>query len=78
MDDNLLIIECPHCKQSIEIIALNCRIFRCGVFKDTNQQIDPHLNETECKHLKNNDLIYGCSKPFQITDSGNAIICEYI
>ena len=78
MADNLLIIECPHCQQSIEVLALNCRIFRCGVFKDTNQQIDPHLNEVECKNLKNNDLIYGCGKPFQITDNGEVIICGYI
>jgi hypothetical protein len=78
MDNNLLIIECPHCQQSIEVLALNCRIFRCGVFKNTNQQIDPHLNEVECKNLKNNDLIYGCGKPFQITDNNSVIICGYI
>ena len=76
--DNLLIIECPHCKQSIEIIALNCKIFRCGVFKATNQQIDPHLDALSCIELKTNDLIYGCGKPFQIQDNGNVIKCDYI
>jgi len=78
MDTNLLIIECPHCMQNIEIIELNCRIFRCGIFKDTNQQINPHLDEISCKALKEKDLIYGCGKPFKILEDNTVVICEYI
>ena len=76
--DNLLIIECPHCNQLIEVLELNCKIFRCGVFKDTHKQIDPHLNAPSCIELKTNDLIYGCGKPFQIKDNGDVIKCDYI
>jgi hypothetical protein len=72
------IIQCPHCAQHIEIIELNCRIFRCGVLKQNNMQIDAHLNEIECNRLKKNDLIYGCGKPFKILEDNTVVICEYI
>ena len=48
----------------------------------TNEQIDPHLSEEKCNILIKNDLIYGCSKPFQIIvqDNGDWIVvkCDYI
>jgi DNA-directed RNA polymerase subunit RPC12/RpoP len=72
------IIQCPNCGQFIEILELNCRIFRCGVLKHNNEQINAHLNEKECTKLKKNDLIYGCGKPFQILENNTVIICEYI
>lgn len=72
------IIECPHCSQSIEIIKLNCRIFRCGILKKDYVQIDPHLSFDKCEQLKRNDDIYGCGKPFRIDESGNVVICDYI
>jgi hypothetical protein len=51
------LIECPHCKQICEIIALNCCIFRCGVYKYNNnqgqafEQIPPHLQEKKKRLL---------------------------
>jgi hypothetical protein len=44
-------VQCPSCLIDIEIIELNCRIFRCGIMKSTNQQINPHLNKEECDKL---------------------------
>ena len=35
----MIIINCPHCNQCIEVIELNCKIFRCGVFKKNMKQI---------------------------------------
>ena len=71
-----LIVTCPHCGDYIIILKLNCRIFRHGVFKDSLQQIPPHLDKPSCdKILKK---IYGCGKPFQITSDNQAIICDYI
>ena len=69
------IIKCPHCDMSIIIEEVRCGIFRCGIYKDTFQQVDPHLPKEECDKLGN--TIYGCSKPFQII---NNIIskCDYI
>ena len=76
--NNEIIINCPHCNQLIIIAELNCKIFRCGIYKNNFEQIDPHLNKIKCDELKNNDLIYGCGKPFQIDENNKVIICEYI
>lgn len=74
-------IQCPHCDQSIEIVEVNCRIFRCGIIKQTFTQINPHLPKTQCDLLHAAGAIYGCGKPFQIVQTGEewvAIICDYI
>ena len=58
------IISCPHCCQDIEILEINCRIFRCGVYKENHQQIGQHLPKEICDKLVIDDKIYGCGKPF--------------
>ena len=68
-------MECPHCGIGIEIIEINCAIFRCGVYKDTFQQIPPHLSKSECEEIKHK--IYGCSQPFRYVD-GKLEPCDYI
>lgn len=77
-----IFLECPHCKSMIIINTkdFNCKIFRHGVYKNNNKQIDPHLNKTECDRLFNEKLIYGCGKPFKLIDNSNyhAEICDYI
>ena len=73
-----MIITCPHCGQYIEILELNCRIFRCGIYKKNGKQIDPHLNKIACKELKKKNLIYGCGKPFKILEDNTVTICDYI
>jgi hypothetical protein len=73
----MIIIKCPHCKIWIEIIEINCAIFRCGLFKHNFQQIPQHENKKMCDLYIKNDLIYGCSKPFKIVDS-KPVICDYI
>ena len=47
----------------IEIIELRCKIFRCGILRNTFIQIDPHLSEKKCNNLKKNNEIYGCGNP---------------
>jgi hypothetical protein len=77
----VLIIECPHCKCQVEIMELNCKIFRHGVYKTNNKQINPHAPKSYCDYLAKNDLIYGCGKPFQIIqkdDKYETVICDYI
>ena len=80
--DMVLIISCPHCNISIEIIELNCRIFRCGILKTTYQQIDPHLPKDQCDKLFETGEIYGCGKPFRVDVAPDGAllcqICEYI
>lgn len=72
-----MLVECPWCGISIEIIEKNCGIFRCGISKSTYAQIPPHEKEQICKELKEKDLIYGCGNPFKI--AGNGVEkCGYI
>jgi len=88
-DANILIVTCPHCSDiiTIEKHQLNCCIFRHGVIKTTGDQIPPHAPKSECDNLFNNDLIYGCGKPFQIIKDTTypddftkmkIVICDYI
>ena len=75
------IIICPHCSIPIIIEELNCRIFRHGVFIKTNEQIPPHASKLECDYYINNNLIFGCGKPFKIINLNNKLIpeiCDYI
>ena len=76
--NNEMIINCPHCNQLIIIIELNCRIFRCGIYKNNFEQINPHSNKSICDELIINNLIYGCGKPFRIDNNNKVLICEYI
>jgi hypothetical protein len=74
---------CPYtdCNIGIEIIEINCAIFRCGIYKDSNTQINPHLSKDECDALKKEDKIWGCGRPFQlVTKDGNCTLiqCDYI
>jgi hypothetical protein len=81
-------VNCPNCDLLIEIDALNCCIFRCGIYKQTYTQIPPHSTREECDRLLNTNQIYGCSKPFIIrqvvnplTPDGHTYIaekCDYI
>ena len=83
-----IIVMCPNCFNYIQILKkdFNCKIFRHGIFKDSNKQIDPHLSKKECDELIKNDKIYGCGKPFmlkeEIDEKGTinyfAIKCDYI
>jgi hypothetical protein len=75
------IIECPHCKAFIIIKELNCKIFRHGIYKNNYEQVNPHAPKDVCDELVNNELVYGCCKPFQIIEENgkyNAVICDYI
>lgn len=67
-------LKCPHCGITIEVVALNCGIFRCGIYKKTGVQIDPHLSKEECDKIKD---IWGCGKPFQYIN-GKLEPCLYI
>lgn len=68
MEESFIVI-CPHCLQNIIIEKVNCGIFRHGVLKNTGAQINPHLPKDACDRLKQNDVIYGCGKPFKLIKS---------
>jgi hypothetical protein len=82
--DDTIIVTCPSCKNYIEIKKkeINCAIFRHAIYKNTMLQIDPHTPKDKCDHLFQNNLIYGCSKPFKLIIGENntyeTIVCDYI
>ena len=75
-----IIVQCPHCNQYIEVIELNCKIFRCGILKSDFSQINPHSSKEDCDKMKKEDAIYGCGKPFlvKLEEEYVAISCDYI
>ena len=75
------IVKCPHCYKFIIIEKINCGIFRHGIIKSTLKQMEPHLPKDKCDHLKEENLIFGCGKPFQILIvNGEMVVqkCDYI
>ena len=60
--------KCPHCNRFVLLIPdeINCAIYRHGMYKDSLQQIDPHMKKVECDRLVAKGLIYGCGKPFKL------------
>ena len=82
-DNNIFRFKCPNCNTDIEVLKqqTNCRIFRCGIYKRNGNPIPPHTKKEECDRLFNNNLIYGCSKPFKFvySNTGNYVeTCGYI
>jgi hypothetical protein len=77
-----IIVICPHCECQVEILEINCAIFRHGVYKETGAQMSPHASKLECDTAATKGLINGCGKPFRIQMNENhgyeAIACDYI
>jgi hypothetical protein len=69
--------ECPHCKVQIEVVEVNCAVFRCGIFKDTGEQVPPHASKEECDLLTKEGRVWGCCKPFKYLN-GKGVVCGYI
>ena len=75
-------VDCPHCGFLVEILEVNCAIFRHGVYKSNGQQIPPHASRELCEDLIKRETIYGCGGPFQLVkdDKGeyHPKKCDYI
>ncbi len=78
-DNNYYYFKCPHCLIYIAVHEndLNCKIFRCGIYKSNFSPINPHASKYFCDELINNNLIFGCGKPF-IFKNTFVEICDYI
>ena len=79
-DQDYIIVTCPHCNELAQIYKneINCRIFRHGVHKATNESVNPHLDRESCEKLVDSGSIYGCCKPFRLNDQDLPEICDYI
>jgi len=81
MNEEFIIISCPYCNVNIFIYIneINCHIFRCGIIKETGLQIQPHETKEVCDKLYQNNLIYGCGKPFKLhQQTKEPEQCDYI
>jgi len=83
-NSDILTCHCPYldCNVAIEVVEINCAIFRCGVYKNQTdphygKQIDPHLSKQDCDRIKKEDKIWGCGRPFKLVN-GKLIQCDYI
>lgn len=80
-DEDVDVVNCPHCGGAVVILELNCKIFRHGTFIKDGKQINPHEIKELCDIYVKENLIYGCGKPFKVTKEGKeykAEICDYI
>ena len=78
-----ILVHCPHCQFPIQIMSneINCAIFRHGTFKNNGEQMDPHTPKELCDKYAEDNLIYGCGKPFKLSLMGSQIVatvCDYI
>lgn len=88
LNDDFLLFNCPNpqCNQLIyvKIKEINCQIFRCGIFIGNNQQVAPHSSKSDCDKYLENNMIYGCARPFYFVKnlenvfSSYVILCDYI
>lgn len=78
-EDDCYYFKCPHCDMLISVKRndIACGIFRHGSYKSNGKQLPPHLPKKDCDHLSDNNLIYGCGKPFRF-DGKQVSVCDYI
>ena len=78
-----LVFKCPNCMEEIIVAKndINCGIFRHGVFKNNWIQMKPHEIKVNCDKFYDEELIFGCGKPFEIKKINNIFIidvCDYV
>ena len=63
-----MLYSCPYCHEMIYIeeCDMNCRLFCHALYKNSYQQVNPHISIDEINNLINNNLIIGCGKTFTI------------
>lgn len=75
----LYIFQCPHCKEFCAVTKddVRCTIFRHAVYKKNMRFVNPHASKEECERWLQEDLVFGCTKPFKF-DGKTVEICGYI
>jgi hypothetical protein len=76
-----IILPCPNCNLLVYIQDINCAIFRHGIYKESGEQIDPHMCKDKCDELAKKEEIWGCGKPFKIVYEDSMptlVVCDYI
>ena len=82
--DKCFTFECPHCDCVVQVEEnlVNCQIFRHGIIKQTQQQMNPHTPKNICDRFSELGLIDGCGKPFRMFMKDGkwsfVDVCDYI
>jgi hypothetical protein len=69
--------HCPRCFCALELVEINCAVFRCGIFKKTFEHIPPHATKGDIMEWLSKDMIYGCGAPLQLVNE-RLVVCDYI
>jgi len=72
------IIACPHCHEPIEIVALNCGIFRHGYLTSTRQQLNSHATKEIIATYRETGVLIGCGEPFRVNEDHSVEMCDYV
>lgn len=81
MNSGDLELKCPHCNEYFIVNKneINCGIFRHAVLRTNNLPINPHETKENCDNMVVNGMVYGCAKPFKITQTiGENMTSQYI
>ena len=71
------VYSCPYCQGGITIEQINCGIFRHGIYRSTGLQMNPHTPQQECERLVQQNVIWGCGRPFRF-DGKTIQPCDYL
>ena len=78
-ENDIFYFKCPHCSLLCEVPRneIRCTIFRHANFIHNMSFVPPHASKEECDRWIEENLVYGCGKPF-IFDGETVKKCEYI
>ena len=71
--------NCPHCDVMCQVPRneIRCTIFRHANFKNDMSFVPPHASKKLCDSWIENNLVWGCAKPFKFTGT-TVEICGYV
>lgn len=76
---DIFYFPCPHCSMMCQVPRneIRCTIFRHAVFKKDFSFVPPHASKATCDKWIEDDIVYGCARPFKF-DGKTVSIIGYI
>jgi hypothetical protein len=59
------------------VLAVNCGVFRHGVWRDSGMQLPPHASRSTCEAAVASGRLDGCGRPFRLLLNGVTEMCGY-
>ncbi len=74
--DNDNLMTCPKCHIKLEIVEINCGVFRCGQI--VHGFVNPHASLEEIERLKQTGMwVAGCSAPLRYNTTNKSLSVIY-